>query len=370
MAIDTRFSEHCSQYCGSGQFSSSAEDGLRHFTDEAQIQLNEQLTRPGTPKPIVVYLDPTMMQNNNLYLSICNMRVFADTRSCLAYINSIIDNRIFLLTVNSLAKEIIRFIYDNSNVTFIYVYHDTEVQNTSKEKEVSGCSQKVFGIYQNRNAAFNRSFRDIFTASVNFRSIVVNPMQFFANAISDLYTMSSCSIDNNNNNNNNNNNQDYKNIAYDLPNMTFFNLSKATQQSIHDLNKEDASFIWFQLLIESLYRIPPTDQSKKQLVDLARQNYETDDCELKKILDFEMNYSASEAIKWYTKDSFIYRLLNAALRTKNNDHIFLFHTIITDVINQLKQLHEDFIQKLSKNTRCFTVYRGQSMYHSCSLTYS
>jgi hypothetical protein len=43
---------------------------------------------------------------------------------------------------------------------------------------------------------------------------------------------------------------------------------------------------------------------------------------------------------WYTRDSFLYRVVNMALRSKNIVIIWKFRFIIQDIYQQLEALHE------------------------------
>ncbi|CAF4674603.1 unnamed protein product, partial [Didymodactylos carnosus] len=89
----------------------------------------------------------------------------------------------------------------------------------------------------------------------------------------------------------------------------------ANEKSIHDLNNENATFMWFQLLMEILLRMPQTMDAKNDMLDEARLFYKENDYELKIISEFDENYISNDAIRWYTRESFLYRLLNKALRT-------------------------------------------------------
>ena len=60
------------------------------------------------------------------------------------------------------------------------------------------------------------------------------------------------------------------------------------------------------------------------------------------------------ALWWYTRESFIYRILNKALRIQNIDLLFLFRFYIRDIE---QQLHKNRYQSSVR------VYRGQLMSH-------
>ncbi|CAF1330416.1 unnamed protein product [Rotaria sp. Silwood1] len=64
---------------------------------------------------------------------------------------------------------------------------------------------------------------------------------------------------------------------------------------------------------------------------------------LKKIDEFEKYYPSTKAIEWYTRDSFLYRLLNQNFCLQDIDIVFKFRFIIKEIYNQLNKLHENFI---------------------------
>ncbi|CAF1367926.1 unnamed protein product [Rotaria sordida] len=77
----------------------------------------------------------------------------------------------------------------------------------------------------------------------------------------------------------------------------------------------------------------------------------------KNLINFEKNYKSSEALKFYTNDSFLYRLFNRAFRTENIDLLFIFRFFLADMYKHLQKLHsEQFRDKLLR-----TVFRGQVM---------
>jgi tetratricopeptide (TPR) repeat protein len=83
------------------------------------------------------------------------------------------------------------------------------------------------------------------------------------------------------------------------------------------------------------------------------RNYENDEIERKKIIEFQQTYSSDTCIRWYTSDTFLYRLLNKALRTQNINDIFKYRFYIKDLYQQLENL------STASNTIIPTMYRGQ-----------
>ncbi|CAF3409798.1 unnamed protein product, partial [Rotaria sp. Silwood2] len=95
------------------------------------------------------------------------------------------------------------------------------------------------------------------------------------------------------------------------------------------------------------------------MINQARDQYFNNQVEQQKIDDFERNYSSDNAIKWYTRDCFVYRLVNKALRTENIDNIFLYRFFIADLHRQLERLY--LSHKANNNSSIVTCYRGQLM---------
>lgn len=64
----------------------------------------------------------------------------------------------------------------------------------------------------------------------------------------------------------------------------------------------------------------------------------------KDIDDFEKNYSSIRPIKWYTKESFLYRFVNRILRTEDLSDLFALRYYIADLSNDLKCCQEQQIE--------------------------
>ncbi|CAF4656250.1 unnamed protein product, partial [Rotaria magnacalcarata] len=51
------------------------------------------------------------------------------------------------------------------------------------------------------------------------------------------------------------------------------------------------------------------------MLELCRTHYSRNQLELKHIKEFELTYTASDAIEWYTRDSFVHKIVNRAVRS-------------------------------------------------------
>ncbi|CAF1162787.1 unnamed protein product, partial [Didymodactylos carnosus] len=162
------------------------------------------------------------------------------------------------------------------------------------------------------------------------------------------------------------------------------------ETSIEHLSKDSASFMWYQLLFDLLIRLPRSDSSKesdaKEMIAECRLYYEDDISKLKEIDYFEQNYPFKKPTYWYTCDTFLYRLLNKVLRSRNIGAILKFRYFIIELYEQLshgyvaekekkgkKEKKENEMEsereikmqdnlKLSTLSTNLTVYRGQNIH--------
>jgi tetratricopeptide (TPR) repeat protein len=129
--------------------------------------------------------------------------------------------------------------------------------------------------------------------------------------------------------------------------INFFHHDTNNEKSAMEMNGE---FLQTQLLIDCLGQMKATDTDKDKLADLCKKLYEENPCQQAKIEEFKNTYSPDQAIRWYTKDSFLYRTLNRALRAQNTDQLLLFHFFIRDIEKQLRD---------HQHPSPVTLYRGQ-----------
>jgi len=114
----------------------------------------------------------------------------------------------------------------------------------------------------------------------------------------------------------------------------------------------NGNFVHSLLLIDVLIRMKSIESDKQQLIQLCKKEYRTNNMELILVREFEKYYRSDKALWWYTRNSFLYRMLNKALRVQNIDLLFLLRFVISDIYQQLKQYqHRSSIR----------VYRGQAM---------
>jgi tetratricopeptide (TPR) repeat protein len=130
------------------------------------------------------------------------------------------------------------------------------------------------------------------------------------------------------------------------------------QKSTRDLTRESGSFIFLQLAKQLIQKMLPNQyaisKSKKEMLDKCRLYYRGNKKEMENIAKFEDEYTSDQAIKWYTNDSFIYKLINKALRTEDIDALYTYRFYIIDLCACLAEncrLLREWVSKIK-------VYRG------------
>lgn len=116
--------------------------------------------------------------------------------------------------------------------------------------------------------------------------------------------------------------------------MHFSNTKIKQEQSTSDLGGQ---FVCSQLLIDCLLRMKTTKDEKKEFISLCRKFYKGNEFELLLLDEFENFYSPERALWWYTRESFLYRLMNKALRVLNVELLCLLGFFIRDVQRELKK---------------------------------
>ena len=142
-------------------------------------------------------------------------------------------------------------------------------------------------------------------------------------------------------------------IAFSLV-QTNDNLSKK------NLNRLDPIFMYSTILKEILLDIKFERKHFKDFIDYCREVYSENAGHLKNITEFDEKYANKTPIWWYTWDSFLYPMLNRALRITDLEGIIKIGFYIGDLHRQLEKLHNQQIAD-KKLDQIFTVYRGQNM---------
>ena len=143
-----------------------------------------------------------------------------------------------------------------------------------------------------------------------------------------------------------------------------------SETTLHPLTEQDISgssknidgdsrmFIIYQLLVEVILKSLRTETNKRDFIDYTDQIYLSKGRFGKDIAEFKSNFTPSKAIYWYTRPSFVYRLLSRTCCLNNIRNVFRIRYFICGLHDQLKELHLGSLLRFG-NKLC--VYRGKSM---------
>lgn len=120
------------------------------------------------------------------------------------------------------------------------------------------------------------------------------------------------------------------------------------------------SFAWCTRLCNILVHFPFPPSCQHRLVNFLKDYYKDNGAELKLVQEFERDYQPDKAVWWYTREAFVYRMLNCALRQCDIKIIVLFGFYIRDLYCQLKEEHDKFLLRYPKDS-IIKCYRGQVM---------
>ncbi len=133
---------------------------------------------------------------------------------------------------------------------------------------------------------------------------------------------------------------------------------QAIGASLRDIDHDSRTFIIYQLLVEIILKSSRLKMSKEDFIDYAHQVYQNKGRFMNEIKDFSSKFTSNEAIYWYTRPSFVYRLLSRTCCLNNIQNIFKIRYFICSLFDQLKELHAESLSRFDENLH---VYRGKIM---------
>lgn len=142
-------------------------------------------------------------------------------------------------------------------------------------------------------------------------------------------------------------------IENELHSFPNFIMTDHHLQPLINIGKNSNKFNSYKKFIDCLKNFENITNSRKDMVDHCKRHYQNNKSEMDKINEFLFSYESKEAIKWYTRDSFLYRSVNKALRSADMKEMVIFRPYIRDLCEQLEQLHQQNDTKKS-----ITVFRG------------
>jgi len=213
---------------------------------------------------ILIWLDENMNEYHDydenaiiqLQTIVNSVKIFIDSNQCIDFFTNVINKRVFLIVSNNLAQILMPFMDDVSQLDSIYIYSNIRIEN----QQWIGYWKKIQGIFTDIVSLLDKLKNDIKRCEDN---------------------------------------------------LTPINIISAS--STKNLDVLACSFMYSQLLKEILLSMKYNEQAKRQFIDYLHTLYADNKQGLTAINEFEQNYNNHSPAWWYTKESFIYSVLNTAL---------------------------------------------------------
>jgi tetratricopeptide (TPR) repeat protein len=126
------------------------------------------------------------------------------------------------------------------------------------------------------------------------------------------------------------------------------------------LDRLDPAFMYSQILKEIFLTISFEEKHRQDFLEFCRKVFNGDQKKLRNAERFIKEYRDQTPIYWYTWDSFLYPMLNHALRTMNVDITIQIGFFVADLHRHIERLHSQQFRE-PRSRQSFTVYRGQGL---------
>ncbi|CAF1431343.1 unnamed protein product [Adineta steineri] len=258
----------------------------------------------------LLWLDECMDEANKDYQNILtqlkaiadDINVFKQRDKCIDFLTDGQDIKSFLVVENATAQQIMRLINDIPQLYSVHVFSDTK----SLHEELTKKWKKLRSVHANIDDLC--------------QGLQVRVKQY---------------------------NQDSIAVSFVPVNAI---------DSTVNLNQLEPTFMYTQIFKDILLDMEHSQQAIKQFTAYCRH---LDSGSAKNIDEFEKKYDAQSAIWWYSYPSFLYSMLNYALRFMEGDTIINMGFFIHDLHQQIQQLHQQQVN--SYHGKPFLVYRGQGL---------
>ncbi len=145
--------------------------------------------------------------------------------------------------------------------------------------------------------------------------------------------------------------------------LNIYNRSRHDSPSMQEQRDvRNAEFLYFHLFFQSLIRMPRNDHKAKEELIKAWSEYAGHDEHRQRAIDlFDKEYKPSKAFYWYSKQEFLYSVLNAALRKHDVDALFAMRFFLVDLMQALTEKHRQLLTEKSYQNGKIILFRGQEI---------
>lgn len=258
-------------------------------------------------KFVVVWVDPNVNDNDPIYKNsisrlqriAASINTFTNINECIQFLTKTKDAKILMIIAESFVKDIWPRIQSITQIYSIYILSADGQQKEYPKEEYD----KIKGVFDTVDPIYGSLKRD--TRHYHQEILVMSI----------------------------------------IPSLNY---------TIKDLKELNQLFIYWFLVKQIILDIKYDKESHKQIAEFCRNHYLENANELKIIDEFEKSYYSHTPIWWYTRECFLYIMLNRALQIQDIEVIIKLGSFIQDLYRQLEQL------KINNNENLNVLYRCQN----------
>ena len=266
---------------------------------------------------------------------------FRDAEKCLDYIAELTEEKVILIvthetSVFSADSIVSQRNYDVQQINALYIIYSTET-NTSDFMMMASKIHRV-------SRAQLQPFCDQLSSIPSFQQRRQRPRAtFIRNDFTVTPLLSPPSP-----------------LPTDSPITTDYSVVSQLNDTV---KQQEADFMYGQLFRNILI---VQESTIEEMIEYCRQKYANNQSDLNVIDEFKDYYDKCNAIYWYTRDTFLYRLLNKALRDRDVDTLYSIRYFMKDLHERIVgEYGQQYLMAIAFNNvgnsilAIETVYRGQ-----------
>jgi tetratricopeptide (TPR) repeat protein len=234
------------------------------------------------------------------------INTFIDANECIDFINSIEDEKAFMIFSGFFGQTTVPIVHDKPQVNTICIF----CGNKARHEKWTTKWSKIKGVYTDINQI----------------------CEALKQAAQDC---------------------DHNSIS-----ISFVKTTDGTSKE--SLDTLDSSFMYTQILKEILLTIDFEQSHINEFLTYCREQFTDNKAEIENVDQFEKEYRDHQPIWWYTFQCFLYPMLNRALRLMEVDLIIKMGFFVRDLHNHIAKLHTEQYGG-HQHSNSFTIYRGQGL---------
>ncbi|CAF0984445.1 unnamed protein product [Adineta ricciae] len=254
----------------------------------------------------LIWLDSSIDKSNQdcqRFLTTLNhfvntIKTYTDLNECVEFITASTHENIFMITSGTLGSQCVPFIHHMAQIDSIYIL----CGNKSKHDQWAKDWQKIKGVFTDIRSLCGVLQQDIHLCDRDSTPIAITNAQ--------------------------------------------------------NPDQLDPTFMYTTLFKEAVLDIHYDANEIPKLTEICRKLYTDNKKELDIINEFEHKYTAETSIRWYTRECFVYHILNQALRTFDATTMLVMGVFIRHLHLHLQRLHS---QQKHLFPEKFQLYRGQAL---------